>query len=357
MSNKSQSGQNMSKGLGRGLDALFRNTENVANIEAQEEQQSGSLSLPVHALLPFAGQPRQHFDEEKLEELAASIKSQGLVQALIVRPVAKEDHLSGAISDKISHEIIAGERRWRAAKLAGLQVVPVVVRPLSDADAYTVALIENVQREDLNPIEEAKALHQLRVMTACSQEELASRLGKSRSNIANTLRLLQLSEPIQDSLQKGMLSAGHGRALLSLPRQDLQDLLFACILDKGLSVRDAETLLPYIKEHEALPEGFAAQSEELSTSEISENQEALAQNPQAEQAKKRNRKTKMPEIVAMQKALRKSLQGKVNVAGDKKMGRITLSYDNEEALEKLCQRLGIDYGSFFQKDSEEKNEG
>ena len=203
-----------SKGLGRGLDALLRRTDmGAARQEKNDtpEKETGTEHSPT--LLPLShlhanpSQPRQTFDAESLAELAASIREQGIIQPLLVRPLA----------DRPGHyQIVAGERRWRAARQAGLGQVPVHVREMSDAEVMAAALIENLQREDLNPMEEAQALQQLRETLKLTQEALAARLGKSRPAIANALRLLQLSPAAQADLHHGRLSAGHARCLLAL---------------------------------------------------------------------------------------------------------------------------------------------
>ena len=193
-----------SKGLGRGLDALFGGSAPKAEQEPGHE--TATNTVPVTALRANPNQPRRHFDEAALRELAESIKSQGIIQPLLVRPLQEEN----------TYQIVAGERRWRAAQMAGLKSVPVFVRQLTDKEVMAAALIENLQREDLNPIEEAEALQALREALELTQEELASRLGKSRPAIANALRLLQLSANARADIQAGRLSAGHARCLLGI---------------------------------------------------------------------------------------------------------------------------------------------
>ena len=231
-----------SKGLGRGLDALLRRTDmGAARQEKNDtpEKETGTEHSPT--LLPLShlhanpSQPRQTFDAESLAELAASIREQGIIQPLLVRPLA----------DRPGHyQIVAGERRWRAARQAGLGQVPVHVREMSDAEVMAAALIENLQREDLNPMEEAQALQQLRETLKLTQEALAARLGKSRPAIANALRLLQLSPAAQDDLHHGRLSAGHARCLLALGNDDralaAAEVLRSHIISESLSVRQAE---------------------------------------------------------------------------------------------------------------------
>ncbi|MEI3478797.1 MAG: ParB/RepB/Spo0J family partition protein [Bilophila sp.] len=219
------------RGLGRGLDALFRNVTAEEPSSGKQETFAAApratTTLPLAALTPCKSQPRKHFDEAALDQLAASIRSQGVIQPLLVRPLRSET--------ATVYEIVAGERRWRAAQKAGLTEVPVYLREMSDEDALTAALIENLQREDLNPLEEALAIQSLRERLPLSQEDLARRLGKSRSAVANALRLLQLPRPMQEALKDGLFTPGHARAVLALPERALQDVLFAAIMERHLS--------------------------------------------------------------------------------------------------------------------------
>ena len=192
-----------SRGLGKGLEALFKNNESA--LDQPQPQSSDVGNVPIDSLVPNPRQPRKFFAPDTLEELVASIRSQGIVQPLLVRP-----------TDDARYEIVAGERRWRAAKQAGLTDIPVLVRRLSDKEVMAAALVENLQRDDLTPLEEARALAALRSHFGLSQDELASTLGKSRPAIANSLRLLNLNSDAQDALEKGLISAGHARAALSL---------------------------------------------------------------------------------------------------------------------------------------------
>lgn len=219
-------------GLGRGLSALMAdvaqsNTSGTDNPKA-------TLSLPVERIIPNPNQPRRDFHAESLAELADSIRQKGVVQPLIVRPLIVR--LSG--SDAI-YEIVAGERRWRAAQIAGLHEVPVIVRAYSDEEVLEIAIIENVQRADLNAVEEALAYRQLMDQFGHTQEKLATSLSRSRSHIANTLRLLQLPEAVLANLRSGQLSAGHARALVTSPDATR---LASEVIRKGLSVRETERL-------------------------------------------------------------------------------------------------------------------
>ena len=221
------------KGLGRGLEALLGGSPDFS--EEATAASNASLSLPVAALQPGKYQPRTRMDESALNELADSIRAQGLLQALLVRPIS--DGKNGA-----THEIIAGERRFRAAQLAGLSEVPVLVREVDDKAAAAMALIENMQREDLNPLEEAKGIQRLIEEFSFTHEQAAASVGRSRSAVSNLLRLLNLAKPVQTMLMAGDLDMGHARALLSVDSAT-QITLATQIIAKSLSVREAEKLV------------------------------------------------------------------------------------------------------------------
>ena len=216
------------KGLGRGLSALIPSAPE-ANLETRDQR--ATFEVAVDRITPSPFQPRRTFDEAKIEELAASIRNQGIIQPLVVRP--KGD----------GFELIAGERRWRAAMKAGLGRVPVVVREASDHEALQLALVENLQREDLNPIEEASGYRRLQEEFHWSQEEMAERVGKSRPAIANSLRLLALPAEVQQEVSAGNLPAGQARALLGLHTEAL--IVSACrdVIAKGLSTRETEKMV------------------------------------------------------------------------------------------------------------------
>jgi ParB family chromosome partitioning protein len=210
------------KGLGRGLDALLAGNSDTADNRSRQD------TLPVGQLQPGKYQPRTRMDPGSLEELAASIKAQGLIQPISVRPVGNN-----------RFEIIAGERRWRASQIAGLTEVPVLIREIPDENALAMSLIENIQREDLNPLEEAAGIQRLLDEFGMTHQQAAEALGRSRSATSNLLRLLQLAKPVQDMLMAGDLEMGHARALLALPKSD-QGSIAAMVVDKGYSVRDTE---------------------------------------------------------------------------------------------------------------------
>ena len=246
----------MSKtGLGRGLGALLSGAQgtqsspasggvpkispggstalDVAQAEILHPTQAleGQATLPLSKIRPCALQPRKHFDAVALEELAASIKERGLMQPLVVRPAGNE------------FELIAGERRWRASQIAGLNQVPVLIRQASDREVLELALIENLQREDLNPIEESSGYARLLGQFDLRQEDVASRVGKSRVHVANSLRLLKLSGDVQAHLREGRLSVGHAKVILALPSTEEQDLAAEKVIRDGLNVRQTETLV------------------------------------------------------------------------------------------------------------------
>lgn len=210
-------------GLGKGLGSLIPTTERLQDAEGQLRE------LPLSEIVANTYQPRDHFDEEALVSLSASIRSVGVLQPILVRAI-----------DEHSYELIAGERRWRAARRAGLQTIPAIVRPVEDESSLEQALVENLHREDLSALEEAAAYQRLMEEFSMTQEQVATRVGKSRSSVANTLRLLQLPAGIQRLLREGQLSAGHARALLGTPDRAFQESLARTIVTEKLSVREVE---------------------------------------------------------------------------------------------------------------------
>ncbi len=274
--------------LGKGLGALIGDEP-----QAKTEGAAGVREVDVNEIDPNAGQPRKHFDSEALEGLAQSIKAYGIVQPIIVR----------RIQDR--YTIIAGERRYRAARMAGLKMVPVVVKEYSDTELMEVSLVENLQREDLNPIEEAQAMQLLMTEHALTQEELSERLGKSRSAVANTLRLLNLPENIRTMVISGALTSGHARCLVALKTDEQKTRLANRIVAEGLSVRAVEDL---VKKADAAPA------------------EKKVKEPP-------------PEIEAAQKALTSALGTRVQITGNLKQGKIILTYYNANQLESLYDFL------------------
>ena len=225
-------GEKQKRALGRGLSALIPQAAAIAVPIAGESEDKSLLRLPLEEIRRDPGQPRKTFDEDKLRELADSIRAQGLIQPVLVR----RDGPSGYV-------LIAGERRWRAAQLAGLSEIPAVVREVSSAQALELALVENLQRTDLNPIEEAEGYRRLIDEFHLTQEQVSQRVGKERSTVANALRLLGLPDEVKEMLASGTLSMGHARALLGLPRIPEMVELARRITEKKLSVREAERLV------------------------------------------------------------------------------------------------------------------
>ena len=217
------------RGLGRGLSALLADVNMSEPAGTSPDQPRPTQVLPVERIQPNPNQPRREFMPDALEQLAQSIRQKGIVQPLIVRAIGVEGQ----------YEIVAGERRWRAAQIAGLHEVPIVVRDFDDVEVLEIAIIENIQREDLNPIEEAMAYRQLIEKFGHTQEKLAEALSRSRSHVTNLLRLLTLPDSVQDMLRRGDLSTGHARALITAPNPAV---LAAQVVRRGLSVRDTERL-------------------------------------------------------------------------------------------------------------------
>ena len=222
------------RGLGKGLDLLIPNTVGETKKEKEKsktKEDAGQVVVKITQVEPNREQPRKNFDEDSLQELADSIKQFGLLQPILVQD--KEDH----------YEIIAGERRWRAAKLAGLKEVPVIIRKYSKQEIVEISLIENIQREDLNPIEEAQAYKRLLNEFHLKQDEVAERVSKSRTAVTNSMRLLKLCDEVQQMLIDDMLSTGHARALLAVEDPEEQYALAQRIFDEKLSVREVEKLV------------------------------------------------------------------------------------------------------------------
>ncbi len=224
------------RGLGRGLDALLGDAPALRREEPVDAPASGrrQAALPIEFLRPNPAQPRRHFNEDAIEELAASIRARGLLQPILVRPAGRD-----------AYEIVAGERRWRAAQRAGVHEVPVVIRELDDTESAEIALIENVQRVDLNPMEEAGAYARLADVYGRTQDDIAAAVGKSRSHVANMMRLVALPPKCRKALEEGALSMGHARALLGAEKPDEA---LGVVLKRGLNVRDTETYIRRLNE-------------------------------------------------------------------------------------------------------------
>lgn len=283
------------RGLGRGLSALLGEAE---EIEHAVDPQAGVREIPVELIHRNPDQPRQHFAEAEIAELSASIRERGVLQPILVRPSPRSPG---------EYEIVAGERRWRASQKAGLKAVPALVREVDDDLSFEIAVVENVQRADLNAMEEAKAYQALMARLGYTQEQAAERVGKSRSHVANTLRLLQLPPAVQEHVVFGRLSAGHARALLSC---DQPEQLAERIIENGLSVRDAEAL--------ARPQGSAAAE------------------PRKASGPKR---PKDADTSALEADLEDALGMSVDVADRGGVGEVRIRYATLEQLDEICRRL------------------
>jgi ParB family chromosome partitioning protein len=314
-----------STGLGKGLDALIRETQD-------HPEGDGVRMLPLRDILPNPRQPRRNFYEKPLEELAASIRSQGLLQPLLVRPIGAT--LPG------KYEIVAGERRWRACQMVGLTEVPVLIRTFSAQDTLAAALIENIQREALNPIEEAQGLQILKEEFGLSQDDLAQKLGKSRSSVANSLRLLTLSESIRPLLADGKLSAGHARALLSVADTRAQEYLKNLILESKLSVRETEGLAAGWKETGRFElSGFNDKGE--SAAFVQQQEPGSKSDAEGRQKSSQARKSKpqSARIFEIQNRIGGLYKVPVRETGKESKGKSSFSYGSKEELDTLLKRL------------------
>lgn len=286
------------RGLGRGLSALLGEVAAEQPIAPAAARPSGVQMIQVAAIEPNPDQPRRHFDEAALAELAASIAERGVIQPIVLRP----HPFSGG------YQIIAGERRWRAAQRARIHEMPAVVRELSDSETFELAIIENVQRQDLNAIEEAEAYQKLIAGYGHTQEALGKLVGKSRSHVANFLRLLELPQPVRALVAEGSLSMGHARAIIGLP--DVEAVA-AEVVSRGLSVRDTEKLAKAGKGGGTAPKPKA---------------EAPVRSADAD-------------ISALERHLGDILGLKVSIEHGEKGGRISIAYSTLEQLDLVCQRL------------------
>jgi ParB family transcriptional regulator, chromosome partitioning protein len=279
---------NRQHGLGRGLGALLSSPGPAA----QEAAPGAVVDLPVDAIVPNPQQPRKDFDDKALRDLSASLSQSGVLQPVVVRRLGS------------GYQLIVGERRWRAAKLAGLTRIPAVVREASDAQSLELALVENLLREDLNPIEEAEGYQRLLAEFGWTQEELGQRVARDRSSIANCLRLLKLPDLLQADLRAGRLTMGHARALLSLASPAEQLKLREEILAHSWSVRATE------------------------------------QGVQAKRARPARRQPRRsPELAAVEDALRGALATRVRVVGNERAGRIEIVYSSREELDRLAELI------------------
>jgi len=287
-------------GLGRGLDALFADVpvkepviENKP-VKATEKEETDSVKyIKIHDIMPNVNQPRKTFNEESIEELALSIKEHGIIQPIVVR------------KHKKGYEIVAGERRWRAAMKAELGVVPCLVRELNDEQNMLIAIIENMQREDLNPIEEAEGLKQMTDAFGMSQEQVSRSVGKSRPYITNSMRLLKLPEYIRNSISEGKLTAGHGRAIITISDEKAREAIWKKIIEEGLSVRETEKLV----------------------------------SAEGKSKKKPLKRKKNPDVVRVEEELKTVLGTKVTINSNGNKGNIEINFYSKDELDRLIEML------------------
>lgn len=292
-------------GLGKGLDSLipmgdsFSTKKEPGNEAAEKKiENQAEVTLRITEIEPNREQPRKNFNEDLLEELADSIRQYGIIQPLIVQ------------KEKEYYKIIAGERRWRAAKKAGLKEIPVIIKEYSPQQVIEISLIENIQRQDLNPIEEAKAYKRLMEEFQLKQDEIAERVAKSRVSITNSIRLLKLEERVQQMLMEDMITSGHARALLAVEDGEEQYLLAMKVFDEKLSVRDTERLVKlYLEPKKEKPEPIFSESEELAYQKMEE---------------------KMKDIFGSKVSIHKR---------DKNKGKIEIEYYSGEELERLLDLI------------------
>jgi ParB family chromosome partitioning protein len=307
-------------GLGKGLSALIPS-------EAMGEMDSALRVVPISHIKPNAFQPRSHFDEESMSSLAASIREVGLLQPVLVREVEGEDE---------SYELIAGERRWRAARRAGLQTIPVLVQPdTGDVASLEQALVENLHREDLNALEEAAAYQQLIDEFGLTHEQVATRMGKGRATVTNTLRLLQLPAGAQRALAERTISAGHARALLGTPDRTLQDKRVEQITTDGLTVRAVEEIV----------RGGAPVREVIAPPEVEEEDEIVEEGgttPSTTGAGVRRaapRKLPEPGVLELEDLLSTYLNTRVKVDIQNRRGRLVVEFATLEDLERIYRAM------------------
>ena len=302
------------RGLGKGLDALFGDAEVTlraktdkkeeenqvkaeeaeSTVEDKEVSSGGIAYIDINDIKPNSTQPRKIFDEEKLQELASSIEEHGLIQPVVLRKVSK------------GYEIVAGERRWRAARLIGIKELPCIIRELTDEENMLLAIIENMQREDLNPIEEAEGISQMMETYGLTQEQVSKSLGKSRPYIANSLRLLKIADKVKQYVINGDLSSGHARALAAIADEARQIALADIAVKQGLSVREIEKL-------------------------AKQNKDSAKPKPRV--------KSKNADVIRVEEDLKEVLGTKVNLNQKGKKGKIEIEFYSREDLERLIELL------------------
>lgn len=307
--------QKKTKGLGRGLDALFgdaevtpaaseqraknnraeRSDKKETNDQEKTPSEGGVIYVDINDIMPNTSQPRKMFDEEKLQELAESIRQHGLIQPIVLRKA------------EIGYEIVAGERRWRAARIIGLKEIPSIVKELTDEENMLLAIIENMQREDLNPIEEAEGIQQMIETYGLTQEQVSVSVGKSRPYITNSLRLLKLAPRVQELTAQTIISMGHARALAAIEDEEKQIALAERIAEEGLSVRQTETL--------------------------------AKGNKTASKKKPAKKKRKTADEKRVEEDLKNVLGTRVNLLRNGRRGKIEIEFYSKEELERLIELL------------------
>lgn len=299
--------------LGKGIDALLQGRD-LTQLERLDEEGASVSRVPIDRVRPNPNQPRKTFTEESLQELSRSIEERGILQ-----PILAEAETDG------TYLIIAGERRYRAAKLAGLTVVPVLSGEFTDEEKLEIALIENIQRENINPIEEALAYRELMDTAELTQGELAHRIGKSRPAVANTLRLLKLSSEMQRAVIAGDITPGHGRAILSLEEEDLRNRVFDRITGESMSVRQAEEFCSVVRETGRMPES-------VDTIEVPEKGKH-----RTGRGTERGTPAKSVEMVEIEQRLIERFGTRVFLSGTNNKGRIEITYLSMEDLERILE--------------------
>jgi len=292
------------RGLGRGLDALFAGA-------MEEDDNNRVVEVDIQEIVARADQPRRRFEEETLQELAESLREHGVLQPLLVRKHGKR------------YEIVAGERRWRAAEMAGLDKVPVIVKEFDDIEAAEISLIENLQREDLSLTEEARAYRQMIDRYGYTQELLAKKLGKSRTHVTNTMRIMNLSEGVLTLIDEGKISAGHARALLSLGSVEQQLMVAREIVEQGLSVRAVEEKARQKK----------GRSRTIKSVEVIQLPDVTPIDTS------RNRRL---EIVELEERMQERWGTRVDIKPASQGGKIMITYYNDEDLNRLLELLGLE---------------
>jgi ParB family chromosome partitioning protein len=279
------------RALGRGIDAL---------LSTETDDSSSVTSIPIEAIKIGSHQPRKNFQADALEELARSIRSKGVLQPILVQAAGTDEYT-----------VVAGERRFRAAKIAGLTEIPVLIRSFSELEKTEIALIENLQREDLSPVEEAQGYKTLIDAGSLTQEQVAQRVGKSRATVANSLRLLKLNADVLEALDKGRITAGHARALLAVQDEAARNRLFRRVLEQELSVREVEQ-------------------------EAARSQDQGGTKDKAERSKE---PAKSPELRSLEQNLVERLGTKVSIRGSESRGKIEISYYSMEDLERILSLI------------------